>query len=38
MDRPRRNKPPKQRRYHKIDDERFAFDEGDNPDWLVGAN
>jgi hypothetical protein len=31
---PKRKKP---RRYHPIDSERFAFDEHENPDWLVGA-
>lgn len=33
----RKTKPRKSRRYHQVDRERFAFDENENPDWLVGA-
>lgn len=33
--RPKKRKP---RRYHVVDTEPLAFEEIENPDWLVGAD
>lgn len=35
---PRRPKKKPRRHYHQVDTEPLAFEEQENPDWLVGAN
>jgi len=38
MTKPRKKESRRQRRYHPADSEPLAFDEHENPDWLVGSN